>query len=210
MPTFPNKSTWIFDFDGTLVDSMRQLTELAATILTRYYGTPDEEAREQYRQTSGLPFVQQVARLHPDRPENEAAVTEFERTKAERYLDRPLYPEVPSALCTLRSRGGWIAVSSSNGQSLVETYCARHNLPIDCICGWRPAFTKGAVHFGHILRQSSQPREAALFVGDSLRDAREATDHGIDFVARAGTFAAEEFHAVRADIPVIHSLTELL
>lgn len=204
------KLVWIFDFDGTLVDSMGSFADLAGRVLHRHHDTPVNIAREQYRQTSGLPFVAQVERLHPDDQRNVEAVAAFETAKAEQYLNHPPFPEVRETLASLRQRGCTVAISSNNFRSLVEHYTERHGLPVDWICGWEPGFAKGEAHFRYIAERTHRNCADTIFVGDSLKDAAEAQSYGIDFVARSGTFAADEFHTAFPSIPVVASLRELL
>lgn len=201
---------WIFDMDGTLVDSMGHFADLAGEVIHRHYGAPQATAREQYRQTSGLPFAEQLESLYPGNGTNPTAVTAFETAKAARYLTMTPFPEVPQVLGRLRERGCVVAVSSNNFQSLVETYATTHALPIDIVCGWRPGFAKGASHFLHVARVSGHDLASAAFVGDSLNDVSKAKAAGLDFIARTGTFAAAEFHTYDPTLPVIHSLEELL
>lgn len=210
VPLWFRKTVWVFDFDGTLVDSMTHFADLASDVIHHHYGTAFAEAREQYRQTSGLPFVEQIARLYPGDARNAAAVAAFETRKAATYFDCPLFPDVRTALHTLRHRDCCVAISSNNAQALVEQYLAAHELPVDIVCGWAPNFAKGRAHFAHIVTITEQTAAEILFIGDSLKDAREAAEHGIDFVGRAGTFTADEFRADYPALPVVRSLTELV
>lgn len=210
MPTRNINAVWVFDFDGTLVDSMTYFADLAAQVIAQYYGTPEATAREQYRQTSGWPFVEQIERLYPGDPRNARAVATFEMAKAANYVDHPLFPETRTTVEALRAQGCCIAVSSNNLQALVESYCRTHNLRVDIVCGWTPTSCKGLAHFAHIAAATDRSTDQLIFVGDSLKDARTAATHGIPFVARAGTFSAAEFQAQHPAVPVVHSLTELL
>lgn len=204
------KTLWIFDFDGTLVDSMTHFTDLASTVMTQYYDMPERLAREQYRQTSGLPFHVQMEQLFPGDARNTVAVTAYETAKAADYLTMPPFPDVGPALDALRARGATIAVSSNNFQHLVEAYVAHHRLPADWVCGWRPDFAKGPAHFAYLLTATGHSREATCFVGDSLKDVRMAQAFGIDCVARIGTFTHEELRAADPDVHCVTTLGALV
>lgn len=204
------KSLWIFDFDGTLVDSMGHFADLATDVIHDLYGTPRGIAREQYRQTSGLPFIEQVERIFPGDPRNRRAVVEYETAKAENYLEKKPFPEARYVLTELRERDCTVAISSNNMPHLVEAYCAEYEMPADIICGWSPGFAKGRAHFDHILSGNGRNLVVSVFVGDSLRDAGEAASFGMDFIARSGTFTADEMRERDPFMPVVDSLSELL
>ncbi|MBI4365592.1 MAG: HAD family hydrolase [Deltaproteobacteria bacterium] len=203
-----HKDVWIFDFDGTLVDSMTHFTDLAERIIHEHLDVPPVRARELYRTTSGLPFIDQMEQCFPGDARNPAAVAAFEGAKRTTYLRQPLFPDTREALEVLRDRGRQVVISSNNSQALVEAYCRTHQLPARIVCGWRPGFAKGPAHFAHIAAVSGKDPAVMLFIGDSLKDAERARVHGLDFVARAGTFTAREFQTHFPSVPVVHSLLE--
>ena len=43
----------VFDFDGTLVDTMEAYAEKASELIEKFYGVPREKARKMYLETSG-------------------------------------------------------------------------------------------------------------------------------------------------------------
>ena len=208
--SWDTKSVWIFDLDGTMVDSMSHFADIASRVLQEYYHVSPEIAREQYRQTSGLPFVAQVEQLFPNHPRNAAAVHAYETAKELHYFMQPLFPDARAMLAALQQRNCIVAISSNNRQELIEGYLAQHQLHPDIVCGWTPHFAKGPDHFAHIAANTKHPSSAMVFVGDSLKDAATAASEGIDFVARVGTFTAEEFHAAHPHVAVVQQLTELL
>ena len=50
----------IFDFDGTLADSMPFLESIGVEMMMKYFGVSKEDATKRYRSTTGLPYEQQV------------------------------------------------------------------------------------------------------------------------------------------------------
>ena len=64
----------MFDFDGTLIDSMPFLEKNAVTLLRKFYSFSKEEAHEKYRATTGLPFVQQIEIIAPQNKLNTSIV----------------------------------------------------------------------------------------------------------------------------------------
>ena len=74
----------IFDFDGTLANSMPFLERIGVKVMMKYYDISREEALDRYRVTTGLPYEQQIELNFPGNPVNEQAVQEFERLKIEK------------------------------------------------------------------------------------------------------------------------------
>src|SRR5579862_1222292 len=72
------------DLDGTLIDSMPTLADLATEVMESTYGTPRILARELYLATCGLPFVKQLEEIYPGDPRNAGASDLFEGRKPAR------------------------------------------------------------------------------------------------------------------------------
>lgn len=186
-------SVVVFDLDGTLVDTMPLLADLATDVLAARYAMPRDGARAAYLATSGMPFHRQLAVIHPRDERNAGAAAEFEARKV--ALVTQVRPDAPTldALRGLRDAGLRLAVSSNTTQALVDRFVAGCDVPFDVALGWRPGLEKGSAHFAEICRQLKCACGDLLFVGDSLFDARAAEESRVAFVAKVGTFSAEEF-----------------
>src|SRR5215469_6467607 len=66
------------DLDGTLIDSMPTLAEIAAEVMEEVYETTAPLARELYLATCGLPFFAQLEEIYPGDPRNARASSMFE------------------------------------------------------------------------------------------------------------------------------------
>ena len=203
------KKVIIFDFDGTLVDSMDDFADLASAIMPRYFPVDEPRAREMYLESSGRPFHEQLETLFPQHQSNTSAATEFETTKKLTYIHRPLFTGAGAALTSLREQRLKTVVSSNNSQELVEEYIAQNGMSFDLILGWRPNFCKGEDHFNAITTTFGVNRSEMIFVGDSLHDGDRAHAAGIDFIAKLGTFTPEEFRRHLPGTQVITNLLEL-
>jgi phosphoglycolate phosphatase len=203
------KKVIIFDFDGTIVDSMNAFADIAQVVLNKFFGTPIGEARQQYFATSGLPFFQQVELLHPGDPKNKAAADEYEGAKEKNYLSHRLFDDVRPALEQLSKLGIKTVVSSNNFQELVDKLVVKLNLKFDMVLGFRDGFAKGRDHFEHARRAFGAKLDEMAFVGDSLKDVDRGLDYGIEFIGKSGTFTAEDFRRYNPKVKVVGSLTEL-
>lgn len=206
----PSKSVCVFDFDGTLVDSMSGFADLAAALMVEHFAVTREEARQDYLRTSGLPFFQQLESLRPGDPRNAKVAELFEAAKQADYFERPFFVEVPAAIDTLQEHGIRAVVSSNNGQEIVEEYLQKKARPrFDLVLGFKRNFAKGKAHFDKVLDHFGLQAKDMLFVGDSLHDAQKAAEFGVDFVGRVGTFSATQFQTVHPELRTIRGLDEL-
>ena len=174
----------VFDLDGTLIDTMGDYADQAATLIKAHYGCDYEWARQRYLETSGLPFIGQLDALFPGDTRNQPVAEAFERWKDGYLAERArLSPGTARLLERLRSKGWLLAISSNN----LEPYVLRltQGWPVDAALGYRAGdgFRKGEPHFRWLESRFQVPREAMLFVGDSPNDARLAREAGVSFAA---------------------------
>ena len=208
MPVAPK--VVIFDFDGTVADTMPFLVDLAARLLSSRYGLPDSEARRAYIETTGLPFCRQIEIIFPGNPLNEATVREFEGEKLSHLGDFEFFPEALAALAEIRSRGVKVCLSSGNYESLIKEVLASRGVVVDLVMGFKPGFEKGPQHFQCAAAAFEAGRDQVVFVGDSIKDGLAAREAGIAFIARAGLVQEEEIRRRLPGVPVVNSLTEVL
>jgi phosphoglycolate phosphatase-like HAD superfamily hydrolase len=197
------------DLDGTLIDSMPTLADLATEVMESSYGTPRMLARELYLATCGLPFIKQLEDIYPGDPRNAGASDLFEGRKPARcdLIRMPL--ETRRALERLRVMGVRIAVSSNNGVTNVDTFARNAAFPFDLALGFGGGLAKGRPHIDATSRKFGVDRQEMLFVGDSLHDGEIAEREGIPFVGLATTFSAERFQLRFPRVPVIRRFSAL-
>ncbi len=176
----------VFDLDGTLLDDMEAISEVAADVLHRAFRTPPEQGRLQYLATTGMPFEAQLRQLYPDLPEGDrtAAARIFHERKArEAYAAARLFPEIPGILKRL-DRDGWtLVVSTGAEREVADLLLEREGIRI-----WFEAILGSAQgtkqeHLTEYRRRYSDPRLLAL-VGDSRFDLESAQLRGVPLFAR--------------------------
>jgi phosphoglycolate phosphatase-like HAD superfamily hydrolase len=197
------------DLDGTLVDSMPILADLATEVMERMYGTPRMLARELYLATCGLPFIKQLEEIYPGDARNPVASDLFEGRKPARCGAIRMPAETRRALERMRARGVRIAVSSNNGIENVEAFVRSAEFTFDLVLGFGGGLAKGRPHLDRTSAVFGIGRKEMLFVGDSLHDGEIAEKEGVPFVGIAGTFSADRFTLRFPHVPVIKRFATL-
>ncbi|MFH1652775.1 MAG: HAD hydrolase-like protein [Pseudomonadota bacterium] len=203
------KKIAIFDFDGTLVDSMLSFAKIASQVMPKYYDVEKKWAFENYLRTSGIPFSEQLEELFPKDANNAFASLEFEETKKITYFERPLFDDVEETFASLSQIGLKLVISSNNFQHLVDEYLKKKTLNVDLALGYKENFAKGAKHFEYVKQSFLAEDHEMIFVGDSIKDGERAYNSNVDFIAKTGIFTREEFLKDFPKAQVIDSLSDL-
>ena len=200
----------IFDFDGTLADSMPFLESIGVEMMMKYFGISKEDATYRYRSTTGLPYEQQVKMNFSDHPECETAIEEFENLKIDRIFDQQLFDDTIDTLTELNEMGIDVFVSSSTFQTTIEEYFRRLGILhlFRGILGYRPGFEKGADHFNYIHSEFDVQFNELLFVGDSLKD-YERSQGFCSFIGIVGMFSSDDFKAKGHTGYLVHKRSEI-
>ncbi len=205
------KRAFLFDFDGTLVDTMDGFADIAGRVIHEFHPEMSfEEARMNYLKTSGAPFFQQLEILFPGDLTNTQKMEIFEEEKKEGFFEQRFSKDVRYAINALRKRGDIAGVSSNNYQELIDRFVEREGLEFDIVLGFNNGFQKGKDHFDHVMKVFGLERDELTFVGDSLKDAEKAIANGINFVGKCGTFKREDFLKIRETFMTIENIRELL
>lgn len=207
----PPVAAVLFDLDGTLVDTMPAFADLAAAVMAAHHGADAALARSRYLETSGVPFAHQLEILFPGHAANRAASDEFERSKLAVCDATSMDARTLGGLSALRGLGLRIAVSSNTPQPVVDDFARRAAFRFDLALGFDPArgLRKGRPHVDHALAIFGLEREQLVLVGDSLKDGDLADESGVAFIARLGTFTAEDFQRRRPGGLTVSAIDQL-
>lgn len=204
----------IFDWDGTLVDSIGR-------IVAAMHAAADacELARctdEQVRGIIGLGLPEAIRSLYPDLLD--AALVELMRQSySENYLalesePSPLFQGVAEGLEAFRAEGYRLAVATGKGRHGLQRVLAGRGW-LDYFdysrCADETASKPDPLMLHEILAQSGVAASQALMVGDSSFDLQMAQRAGMDCVAVG--YGAQSLQALRAHKPTlaIECFTEL-
>jgi phosphoglycolate phosphatase-like HAD superfamily hydrolase len=181
----------VFDFDGTLVDSMPKLRELATYVLQDHFGLSPKKADDQYMLTVGRSFMEQLNIISPrSLRENINAAAAFYEKQVASYETVLLHTGVIDTIEFLNGTDIKYAICSSTTDQLVK----------DVIGRLLPEFR------GKILGREFGPKFTQLqslvhatdapdrwFIGDTPFDGQMARQAKARFVGVTHTFPALRF-----------------
>ena len=208
---------YIFDLDGTLLDT---LTDLAASTnyALRKHGMP-EHSIDDVRRFVGNGVRKLMERAVPDGADNplfDEAFATFRQHYMEHSLDttRP-YDGIPETLAALKARGCRLAVVSNKMMAATQELC-RHFFP-DTIevaigeneaAGIRKKPAPDTVF--EALRQLGVGPEGAVYVGDSEVDLQTAHNSGLPCISVLWGFRDRTFLTENGAETFISAPSELI
>lgn len=207
-----NKQIIIFDFDGTLVDTMHVFADVASRLISENYGLDRESARKKYFETSGFPFCKQIEIIFPGHELNQKIASVYEAEKIEATSDVIMERETREILKILKDRGYELAVSSNNFQHNISRFIENNRLGglFRLALGFKDGFGKGKEHFDFIKNTLGLNSRELVFVGDSLNDYRLARENDVDFIGKIGTFPKSDFVKLDKGIKCISNIKDLV
>lgn len=180
----------VFDLDGTILDDLSLIADVAASVMARSFGTPEEEARIHYLATTGMPFEAQLAQLYPEAPlalRSGAARTFHQRKVTEAYARAHPFPEIPKLLNTLHRERWTLAVATGAETEMADLLLERVGLRywFEEVLGSGDGTKRE--HLGEYRRRF--PGVPLFLVGDSRFDLEAALSvPGVTPIARASRF----------------------
>jgi phosphoglycolate phosphatase-like HAD superfamily hydrolase len=177
----------IFDVDGTLLDDMGPISELAGKLLFETFGTPEAEGRLHYLATTGMPFEAQLSQLYHGASEDErrsVARTFHMRKVQEAYAIAKPFPEIPRTLKRLAAARWTLAVSTGAEREMADLVLEREGLRywFEDVLGSGQGTKRE--HLAEYRRR--YPGAPLVLVGDSRFDLEAAKSvEGVISVARA-------------------------
>lgn len=208
----------IFDLDGTLIDSSRDLA-ISTNAMLRHLGRPEVDPKtvNSYVGDGAPKLVRRALGAEVSEQEFEAAYGFFIRYYRDHSLEHTrLYPGIETALQGLRSAGDTLAVLTNKPVKISR----------DILAGLRVAEYFSAIHGGDsfpvkkpdpigietIMRETGYAREWTTMIGDSSVDTKTARAAGVRACGVAWGFKPESLSDPPVDVLVneVRQLPELL
>jgi phosphoglycolate phosphatase len=171
----------IFDFDGTLADSFPWFVNAFDEAAERFQF--EKLDRSRLEAARALDAGQLLTR-HGIPLWKVPAIARYMRSLQQRDIASiPLFPGIDTALAALQKHGIRMVLMTSNSRDNVLRVLGPQNAArfLDLHCG-SSLFGKG-VRLRRLLAADRIPPEAAIFVGDEIRDLKAAEQAGIAFGA---------------------------
>ena len=204
--------TYLFDMDGTLLDTLDDLTAAVNHTMAQY-GYP-RRTREEVRQGLGNGAVKLIAALLPegeDTPDFDAIMRDYKAWYQAHtcVLTRP-YPGVPELLEHLTRQGCRVAIVS--------------NKPHGAACELAEKFFPGVPTFGespatprkpapdmvfHALASLGAEKDTAVYVGDSEVDVQTARNAGLPLIAVSWGFRGRKALAEAGAATIVDAAAEI-
>jgi phosphoglycolate phosphatase-like HAD superfamily hydrolase len=180
----------VFDLDGTILDDLHLISDVAADVLEKAFGTPADEARIHYLATTGMPFEAQLAQLYPSAPpalRASTARTFHSRKVTEAYAKADPFPEIPKLLKRLAQDRWTLVVSTGAETEMADLLLEREGLRFwfEEVLGSAEGTKRE--HLAEYLRRF--PGRPTFLVGDSRFDMEAAHSvPGVIALGRASRF----------------------
>jgi len=186
-PQKVDRGVVVFDLDGTILDDLGLIADVAASAMSQSFGTPEAEARIHYLATTGMPFEAQLSQLYPDAPaplRDSTARTFHQRKVTEAYSHAHPFPEVPRLLNTLHRERWTLVVATGAETEMAELLLEREGLRY----WFEEVFGSGdGTKREHLVEYRRRyPGVPMFLVGDSRFDMEAASSSpGVIPIARA-------------------------
>ncbi len=207
----------VFDFDGTLVDTLQDLAASVNSVLARS-AFPQHEL-EEYRHFVGEGIEEMARRVLPEGHRDQATITRtLEAVRKEYRLRWPEhtrpYPGIPELLNALASRGIKMAIVTNKPDESTRSMAAAllPHWKFDAIMAATPDWPRkpdprGALEAARLI---GLPADAILYVGDSDIDMKTASAAGMYAVGALWGFRSKEELARNGAKSLIGNPLELL
>lgn len=175
------KTCVVFDFDGTLANSVPVLFEVVNELAPEYgYAPLKEEQMPALRMMSAKDFLSNELGLYLWQ------LPGFEKRSRKKCVERldkiTIFDGMKQVVKDLQKEGYKIGVLSSNAQETIQSVLDRSNIEVDFIYSGASVFGKSAV-INTMLKEKKIKREELVYVGDETRDVDACKKAGVVMVA---------------------------
>ncbi|HEY0548051.1 MAG TPA: HAD hydrolase-like protein [Verrucomicrobiae bacterium] len=171
----------IFDFDGTLADTLPWMRSVFNELAEEHgFRRVERHDYEQFRDLHGHALLRALGLPLWKLPR---VVSSMRRRMAEYTGPLSLYPGISDVLHRLAADGIKLAVVSSNSRENVERVLGSDNTKLMAHLACGVSMMGKAAKLRQVIRQSGVAKPGAIYIGDEIRDGEAAHKAGIAFGA---------------------------
>jgi phosphoglycolate phosphatase len=200
--------TLIFDFDGTIVDSLQFTFEIFRQLAGEYgFNKPDLKDMERYRRMGGRVMIKEWKIPIYKMPSMAKRFRqEFEANGAKL---KP-FSGLVEALHALKTRGVTLGILTSNSEANARDFLKNNHMELfDFVYGGSSLFGKDKV-LKKLLKDKKLMADKAVYVGDEPRDIEAAHKCGVKVAVVTWGFSTRELLAVHQPDWLISQPADLL
>ncbi len=199
----------IFDFDGTIADSLDAIVRITNRLAVEFGYKPTSQEE-----------LAQIKKLNSRQIINQSGVSIYKlpflirKVKAE--LNKEIQklspiPGIKEALIELKNQGNRLGILTTNSKENVIAFLEKNNLQglFDFIYSATTLFGKNKV-INKLLKQENIKREETLYVGDETRDIEAAKKSRVKAIAVSWGFNSKEVLAEQNPDFLLHQPYELI
>ena len=188
----------MYDFDGTLINTMMLHGKCAARCINRYFDMPLEEAEAAYHSTTGIPFPLQLKQIFPDASDSQRKQCYndyISRKMSEVYEAAEFFPDVADSLDKISNLSIPQTISTSTEKDLTEYLLGKHEIRsyFEEVRGLEQGVKDEHIH--EVKREFNPER--IFFTGDSRSD---MALNRIENVITVGRYASLDEHGNPKDM----------
>lgn len=183
-------STIIFDFDGTLADSLAPTVDAFNQVSSKY-GLPEITQAElpRLREMSARELLQKF-RVYPWKLTR--LIHDVQHGFSEQIDTVRPFPEIPQLIQQLKRQGFRLGIVTSNTQQNVERFLMNHQInEFEFVVAEKSLFGKSKV-LKKVLNQQHILATQALYIGDEVRDIDACKKIGLPIIAVSWGFNSRE------------------
>ena len=188
---------FIFDFDGTIADTLRTGVDIYNKIAEeKGFGKVNEENVEKLRDMSVREVAKELGISLLQIPRVAVRI----RSELKREISRlNMFSGMREMLGELKKRGAILGILSSNSEENVRAFLSHHDIEMfDYVESESNIFGKGGA-LKHLMKKHHLDPSGTMFIGDEVRDVEAARENGVKSVAV--TWGANSKKALKAAKP---------
>lgn len=185
-----NKKAIIFDFDGTIADSLMSIVKIF-NVHAHSFGLP-EVSEEQVEALRTMTYWQIVRKYNIPLLKIPFIITKVRNDLYSSMDKTVLFPGIKKVMKALKSKGYIVGILTSNSKENVEQFLKSHELiHFDFIYSETNLFGKSRALKNLLSKYKLKPKEM-IYVGDEVRDIEACKQIPVDIISVTYGFNKKE------------------